>query len=211
MKPLKTAGLLALVIISFSSCWLIFIDSSPEVVVYNLALNFQDASGNDLVKGIGLEEWLDSAFVAEEQAQAGSVKDDLYVLDIIVSQPCENWDNDTYSVPARPGFEPDVNRPRIGMARENNGYCYLWNSFRLWLKNCPEMRMLTYKLKCPYVFGDEAAHEFVTYWDIPKSYYRNTRDRYAKCYRIEFEGKEITPQAPAEQYHNHTAVIVLYK
>ncbi|MDR2805101.1 MAG: hypothetical protein LBB85_05565 [Dysgonamonadaceae bacterium] len=206
MKTLKISGLLVFVIMNFSSCFL-FPDHEPETITYNLALNFQDASGNDLVKGIGLE-W---CFVAEEQAQAGSVKDDLYVLDIIVSQPCENWDNDIYNVPARPGFEPDVNRPGIGMERENNGYCYLSNSFSLWVKNCPEMRMLTYKLKCPYVFGDEAVHEFVTYWDIPKSYYRNTRNRFANCYRIEFEGKEITPQAPAEQYHNHTAEIVLYK
>jgi len=52
--------------------------------------------------------------------------------------------------------------------------------------------MLTYKLKCPYVFGDEAVHEIVTYWDIPKTK-SGDGSVYAKCNRIEFEGKVITP------------------
>lgn len=30
--------------------------------------------------------------------------------------------------------------------------------------------MLSYKLKCPYIFGDEAIHEFVPYWDIQKNH-----------------------------------------
>lgn len=57
MKTLKISGLLALVIINFTSCDLLFGHKEPEFVVYNLGLSLQDASGNDLVKGIGLEEW----------------------------------------------------------------------------------------------------------------------------------------------------------
>jgi hypothetical protein len=200
MKPLKTAALLTFVIISFSSCdyvfGLFYRDSSPEFVTYNLALSFQDASGNDLVKGIGLEEWW--AGTSIENAQRGTVNRDLYVLDIIVSIPCENWDNDIYNVPARIGFVPSVNRPALIMARENDGYCYLTNNFHLPVEGCPEEKILTYKLKCPDVFGEEAVYEFVTYWDIPKKEHAYTRDRFAKCYRIEFEGNEIIPQPPAD-------------
>jgi hypothetical protein len=189
MKPLKTAALLALVSISFSSCWLIFIDSSPELVAYNLGLSFQDASGNDLVKGIGLEEWGGGTSI--EDAKWGTVNRDLYVLDIMVSISCKG-------IPERPGVVRDVSRPALIMARENDGYCYLINSFNVVVKYCPEEKILTYKLKCPDVFGDEAVYEFVTYWDIPKKNYAYTHERYAKCYRIEFEGNEIIPQPPAD-------------
>lgn len=207
MKTLYVFGLLTMAMIKLTSCDSPLGTLPPETVVYNLGLSFQDASGNDLVKGIGLEEW--SAGTSMEDALWGSVKPDLYVLDIIVSEPCKNWDNEIYNTPARPGFIPDVNRPKLGMERDNNGDCYLTNSFSLPVNDCPEEKILTYKLKCPYVFGDEAVHEFVTYWDIPKSNYAHTSERFAKCYRIEFEGVEIAPQPPIDERRNYEAIIVL--
>ncbi|MDR1718454.1 MAG: hypothetical protein LBS20_21665 [Prevotella sp.] len=207
MKTLKISGLLAFVIMNFSSCFL-FPDHEPEFVVYKLGLSFQDASGNDLVKGIGLEWWLDSTFVSEEQAQSGIVKNDLYVLDIIVSEPCKNWDNKIYNTPGS-----DVIRPGLGMMRYNNGYRYLYNDFNVPVGDCPKEKILTYKLKCPYVFGDEAVHEFVTYWDIPKAKVAN--EYVAKCYRIEFEGNEIIPQLQSyivlngSKHERYMAIITL--
>ncbi|WP_189604196.1 hypothetical protein [Salinimicrobium marinum] len=191
MKTLKIFGLVALIMIS-SSCERPPIHVEPEFISYNLYLSFQDISGNDLVKGI---EFNDSS---------GSVKDSLYTLDIIVSEPCWNWDNDIYNAPARPGFEPDVNRPTFGLSRFN-GYSYLTNQFGLPVNDCPEQKILTYKLKCPYLFGDDAVHELVTYWDISK----DKRNPSAKCYRIDFEDNEITP-APMDNYeYNYTAAIIL--
>lgn len=189
-----------------SSCDLLFDHHEPEFVVYNLGLGFQDASGNNLVKGIGLEEW--SAGTSMEDALWGSVKPDLYVLDIIVSEPCKNWDNEIYNTPARPGFEPDVNRPRLGIERPDNGHCYFTNSFGLPVDGCSRQKKLTYKLKCPYIFGDEAVHEFVTYWDIPKTK-SSSSEYFAKCYRIAFEGNEITPKAPRDKYGYYVAIIML--
>jgi|CZCB01.1.fsa_nt_gi hypothetical protein len=209
MKTLKLIGLLTLVIIDFTSCDKIFDRHEPEFVVYNLDLSLRDTSGNDLVKGIGLGEWIPGN-IPEEQAQSGSLKDDLYVLDIIVSEPCWNWDNNIYNAPARPGFEPSVNRPELGIERYN-GACYLRNSFRLPVNDCPEEKILTYKLKCPYVFGDDAVHEFVTYWDIPKSNYAHTFERFAKCNRIEFEGNEITPTPMDKNEQSYAATIIIRK
>lgn len=207
MKTLKLIGLLTLVIMDFSSCDKIFDRHEPEFVVYNLGLSLRDASGNDLVKGIGLGEWVPGN-IPEEQAQSGSVKDDLYVLDIIVSEPCWNWDNNIYNTPARPGFEPDINRPKLVMSKYNV-YCYLTNDFSVPVNDCPEEKKLTYKLKCPYVFGDEAVHEFVTYWDIPKSNYAHTFERFAKCNRIEFEGNEITPTPIDKNEQSYAATIII--
>lgn len=190
MKTLKILGLLALMM-NYASCDLLFSHVEPESVSYYLNLNFQDASGNDLVKGI------------EFDASSGTVNDSLFTLDIIVSEPCGNWDNKIYNAPARPGFEPDVNRPKLGMLKYNS-CCYLTNGFYIPVNDCPEEKILTYQLKCPYIFGDDAVHEFVTYWDIPKDKVNQT----AKCNRIEFEGNEIIPST--DQYEqSYTASIIL--
>jgi len=195
MKTSKIVGLLTFIIINFSTCDLLFRhhDHMSESVVYNLGLNFQDGAGNDLVEGIGLEEW-------------GHVIPDLYVLDIILSEPCENWDNEVYNTPARPGFRPTAYRPQFVMQRYTDD-CYLTNRFGVPVGDCPEEKILTYKLKVPYVFGDEAVHEIVTYWDIPKK--KSDYAYYAKCNRIEFEGKEIIPQGPMDKNGNYVAIIKL--
>lgn len=191
MKTLKVIGLLAL-IMNLTSCNLLFGHDEPEFASYDLSMSFQDASGNDLVKGIGLN------------TSSGSVKDSLFTLDIIVSEPCKNWDNKIYNTPARPGFEPDVNRPKLGMVKYNS-YSYLTSDFQLPVNDCPEEKMLTYKLRCPHVFGDDAIHEFVTYWEIPK----DKINQAAKCYRIEFEGNEIIPTPQDKYERSYTATLVL--
>lgn len=208
MKTLKVYGLLAIAMMNLTSCDRLFGTLPPETVVYNLGFCFQDASGNDLIKGIGLEEW--SPATSMEDALWGTVKPDLYVLDIIVSEPCANWDNEIYNTPARPGFSPAVNRPRLSMNRRNDGARYLNNSFSVPVNDCPEEKILTYKLKCPYIFGDDAVHEFVTYWDIPKKSSSSKYTEYfAKCYRIEVDGDEIIPQAPKDKSGSYTATIML--
>jgi hypothetical protein len=208
MKTLKFYGLLAIVMVSLTSCDQLFGTLPPENVVYNLGFCFQDKSGNDLIKGIGLEEWSPASTM--EDALWGSVKSDLYVLDIIVSEPCSNWDNDIYNAPARPGFEPDVNRPGLSMNRRNDGARYLNNSLSIPVNDCPEEKTLTYKLKCPYIFGDNEIHEFVTYWDVPKkSSSSKYTEYYATCNRIVFDGEDITPQAPIDKSGDYTATIKL--
>lgn len=179
MKKLKVFGLFAIVILSFNSCDRLFGNLPPESVGYELALSFQDSSGNDLVKGIELEEW--PADISMENAQWGTVKSDTYKLDIIVSEACENRYDEI-------GFELD-NRHILGMYRYD--YNYLRISFGLGVSDCPEEKMLIYSLKCPYVFGDDDVHELVTYWEIQKS--KNENYHIAKCYLINFEGNDITP------------------
>lgn len=204
MKVLKMLILFVGLIMILSSCR--FAAEEPDSVVYNLALNFQDASGKDLGKGIDLEEWWPTT-TSKENAQNGSVNPDLYVLDIILSEPCENWDNDIYNTPGRPGYSPTVNRPKLLM-EIYNGDCYLTNSFGFWVNLCPEERILTYKLKIPSVFGDEETHELITYWNIPNS--KATVGQYfAECYLIEFDGNEIIPQPPTGKNRNYMAKIVL--
>jgi len=184
MKTFVLSGLLAVIIMSsFISCKKIF-GHEPDTVFYNLDLSFQDVSSNDLVKGIGL---LDE----------GTVQRDLYVLNIIGSQSCEesmaSWKN-------RPGSTT----PMLGISRFS-GFSFLTSNFSLFAKDCPNEKILTYNLKCPYVFNDEAEHEFVTYWEVPKIDNNNT---YAKCIRVEFEGKVFTPVMPQGDYSSKVIIIL---
>ena len=123
MKVLKWSGISAIIIMScLSSCELVFNlfgHHKPKSVVYLLDLSFQGASGNEPVKGIGLKGWGCPVDIPEKQGQSGSVKDSLFILDIIVSEPCENWDNEIYNALVMPGFTPDVNQPGSGMNRSN--------------------------------------------------------------------------------------------
>ena len=188
MKTLKMLSIVALIMLL--SC-----ESSshtePEFVGYNLYFNFQDSSGNDLVKGIEID------------ASSGAIENSLYTLDIMISEPCWNWDNDIYNAPARPGFEPYINRPKFGLSIHND-YSYLTSQFSLPLNDCPKQEILTYKIKCPYIFGDDAVHELVTFWNIP-----NERNPSAQCYRIEFEDHEIIPTSMENYEYNYKASIVL--
>jgi hypothetical protein len=197
MKTLVFAGLSALIMMSsVSSCHLVF-NQDTDTVFYPLSISFQDASGNDLVKGIGLEDWY-PANIPEEQAQSGSVKHDLYVLDLMVSQPCQDlidsWNNRHYVIPSY----------RLGLDKFN-GTWFLTTQMDFTVNNCPDEKVLTYKLTCPYVFGDKAEHEFVAYWEIPKI--RN-KSAYAKCNRVEFEDKVFIPIIYQED-HSSKVIIIL--
>ena len=189
MKTLKFSGLLVLVLMSFSSCDKILDrlfsqgGREPDSIWYKLNFSFQDASGNDLVKGIELTE--ESSWppdVPYKEATGGYVKNSSYRQEIIFSEPCHR--------PSSPRMD---SYNKLAMTKFTDGYCYLTTHelFTHIKKDCPDEKMLTFKLKCPYVFGNEAVHELVTYWDIPKIRKWNT---YATCNRIEFEGKVITPK-----------------
>jgi hypothetical protein len=52
---------------------------------------------------------------------------------------------------------------------------------------------IIYTLVCPHVFGDEAEHVIVSYWRKPVGWEGEpARNHYRACYRVEFDGKDIT-------------------
>lgn len=205
MRKLKSLGLLFLSVICFSSCDWLFGHKDPvfHYTVYNLAIGFRDASGSDLVKGIGLKDR--QSGVSMEDAKWGEVDSDQYRLDIMVDIPCWNWSNDTYDTPSRPATGPfEVKRPQLDIYYYDE-ICYLHNYFELPVEDCPDQRKLTYKLKCPYVFGDKEVHELVTYWDIPTE--KPVPTTYAKCLRIEFGGDKFIPEKREEEGRGYWVVI----
>ena len=145
---------------------------------YYLKLSFQDVSGNDLVKGIDSDEmWGQHGIVtSEEDAIVGIVKPDLYKLDIIFQKPELYFGKNILNGVIKDnelGFEK----------REGYSYLGLRISSR---RNKPPETKITFRLTCPYVFGDDVEHDIVTYW-------KRNDNRYSQlCHRIEFEGKEFS-------------------
>ena len=139
---------------------------------YSLFLSFQDESRNDLVDGIEFDNW--EGYTTKKDAIFGAVKPDLYLLEIVFPDGMKN-----------PG-KPD---PMLGIVKgeyASDDYYYLTfgtSSYR----NQPFEEKITFRVKCPYVFGDNAIHDIVTWW-----VYTGNHTFSAKCYRIEFDGKEYT-------------------
>ena len=50
-----------------------------------------------------------------------------------------------------------------------------------------------YQLTCPTIFGDNAVHEFITYWKEDEDLNPDAAQRFATCTKVEYDGKEITP------------------
>lgn len=163
MKVVRIVVWLMLSAIGLPSCYWLFGHEEPEYdgVAYNLALGFRDASGKDLVEGIGLRDWWEN------------VLPDLYELEILRS-------GSRVEIPASLRME------RYGAD------CYFIILLTQVVEEDRDEEQLTYRLKCPYVFGDDAVHELITDWIIPKN--KTSSNEYsAHCSRIEFEGNEIIP------------------
>ncbi|MDH6304504.1 hypothetical protein M2459_001237 [Parabacteroides sp. PF5-5] len=198
MKTFVSLAILVLLMMSgFSSCDFIFghQERESDAVSYYLALSFQDASGNDLVKGIGLEEWGDPTDIPDEYTQSGYVKRDLYILDIVASKACRDV---ILSKDKRP------QNHSLSMDRFD-GYSFLENGFGFDIEDCSDEKVITYKLRCPYVFDDYEKHEFVTYWEIPKIH---DGVGYAKCIRVEFEDKVFNPITSNDDGYNRIVIIL---
>ncbi|MDR0962055.1 MAG: hypothetical protein LBM62_05810 [Mediterranea sp.] len=181
MNKIKTFAILSLLSISVSSCDLIFGGHEPEYYMYKLALNFQNTSGKDLVKGITLDGY--SQELPMEDAVSGVVSHDEFTLNINPN-PCD--------FPKKNNTIPDPPKPRyLNMEMYDDGYRYVMHFVSRSMEYCSGEKILTYELKCPYIFGDKEVHKVVTYWNILKKKYWWGKN--AECYLIEFEGKEITP------------------
>ena len=65
-------------------------------------------------------------------------------------------------------------------------YLDLDENSRLDTDCCSTDRKIIFKLTCPSLFGDENSHEIVTQWN------ESDVEHAMKCYRIVFDGKEIS-------------------
>ena len=192
MKTLKLTVLLAIMLI-MNSC-----NKQKEEIYpfyqHHFFLSIQDASGNDLIKGIDWNIWQPDKSQEENQAAMEKNKE-LYTLKAIYPEvymdPVWMHYNMGAAIPdTRYCYELGIMVD--GNYKINNAPFYLGfypqHSIRHYNgRELPVAEKITYQLSCPYIFGDDATHDIITWWKQNSDGSLN-----ALCYRIEFEGKEFT-------------------
>ena len=160
---------------------------------YLLYIGFQDTSGNDLVKGIEFD-WEDFYVEKPEKPEMGYLLEDEYTLEIIYPDLCmdvyyQRYRNSDALIPDDIGQHPNITVKKF-----DDRYYLLFDIVTckqtMETKHCPMANMLTFKLSCPYIFGDDTEREIVTFWR--KHTYRTSVPNY--CYQIELDGKDYIPE-----------------
>jgi len=148
-----------------------------------ICLGFRDASGNDIVNGI--DYWCPPDCIPPDEGDfvVGLVNLESYTLDVIFPDPrmCPDVLESYGADDKRVAFYC----PTLSL-RKDNGIYYLsflpFSKTHFDNKKISPAEIITLKLRCPYVFGDDAEHEIVTYW--------NNSSYNQECIRIDFDGKE---------------------
>ena len=175
----------------------------PEPQSHSLHLIFQDAFGNDLVKEfinyygndiITFSDWIIGEKVTVEKKNYDiNVRSDSYIAKIecalvfvfeeerIIRNPWINIPTETYI--------PDSRYLETGQA--------IWGSsntsYNLFLStpSSPLVEKIIFRLICPYIFGDNEAHDIVTWWELLDFVCNEVVYSSPSCYRMEFDGKEF--------------------
>ena len=139
---------------------------------YDLWLRIQDTSGNDLVKDIEYEPHT-------SDVSGGIVKHEVYSLFLDVNC-C--------------GLKED-------MLLAKDGYSYQIGILSAIPPTCTRQKVITYNLKCSYIFGNNDIHKIISYWNY------NGSDNI--CQRIEINGNEFTQVIYDERLCGFVATIIL--
>ena len=171
---------------------------------YQLLISIQDIFGNDRLNEIPFEDIVEdgSLIVEDKDGWVGSVQSDLYTLEIIAQELCFEFK----------GVFPERIDTPLPIVKVNNGkYLFLRaSSSRL----CPPEEQITFKLSCPFLFGDNKTHTIVTYWSPdglvmplidgvqgPDSETEGMWWLRNECYLLSIDGKEWHV-VQEEFYHN---------
>jgi hypothetical protein len=195
----------------------------PGPYSYHVFISVQDASGNDLVKEL-THDWNQSGYISESNPNpdCGSVNPDLYTMDVVFPEHIQAAvDREIRFLKDRIAkglILPDDPENMLGfyfvdyiyVCKRGDYYCLNLGCFSptndIEDKKLSPTDNATFKLRCPYIFGDDAEHEIVTYWSYPPE--NGPYNTY--CTRVEFEKEEYIPQMflqPRVGYSEATIVL----
>ena len=195
MRTLKLIVLLTVVAVTLCNCFKndnIFNDVDfDQMYQHDLLLSFQDVWDYDLVKGI---EYDYGEIDGVQYEWWGWVKRDLYTLEVLYPDEIKNPVK-----PDSPLYTKYENR-YLGLIKDwATGYDYLrltTPSYRAYYDShsnryiaVPFVEKITFRLTCHYLFGDDVAHDIVTWWEL---YEEEGFIPTPICYRIEIDGKEYS-------------------
>ena len=177
---------------------------------HSLWLSFQDDSGNDLMKGIGFDTWSSEVaglVTGGEDDYGGPVKSELFTLEYVFEDGIPNvWDSwvdhmgvlheyyPTMTLQKDRAYEEwmqdliagsfDYNYLRFDtQSRKYVGVpeALLYGSS---ISICDFAEKIIFRLTCPYIFGNDKAHDIITWWSP-------LGENLAVCYSVEYGGKEF--------------------
>ena len=186
-------------------------DNAQTMYDYVVTIGIKDAAGNDLVAPLKGDRWQPEG---ENSPWRGEINPDEYKLDIILSNPNDQYDNSIYANRAS-GFvrgRKDLEhlRPNFRLAQYADDYrwlpyfdnatlqdynfarqYYLLSSFSDGCGNGLQ-DYLTYRFSCPAIFGDDTCHEIVVYWaEEGLKDANSTMQQFPVCTKVLFDGEEI--------------------
>ena len=155
--------------------------TSPFVSTF-LYLSFQDALGNDLIK----KDWIQ---LEDGVIRGGLVKSELYTLEYIFPEGVDNpWSTPSNALSVGPPLLSLSDGRVLSIESEANPDC----NYLFFLIDCsPDLYdkssgKIIIRLTCPSLFGDNEAHDIITWWEL------HPLGGSAICYRVEYGGKEYT-------------------
>jgi hypothetical protein len=181
--------------------------------VHWLWLSFQDISGNDLVKGIeyytndtvkGGSEYSMLVRTGEtveggDEEHGGFVKPELFTLDLFYNgsyYPVQEIPKLTYYKKLQCKFFPGA----------NPDYSYLSFCTQS-AKYYTFAEIIAFRLKCPYLFGNDSEHYIITYWKKQSDDLIRIYGEAPICYRIEFGDKEY--EITGNSLYTNVATIIV--
>ena len=145
---------------------------------YRLLINIQDALGNEKLMGLPYIPGKDSQFAFGDEGIFFKVHPEYCTWEVIMPGPC---------VKTESGLLISTFEPKLVVGKMDDEHYYLFfkeNSFN----RCPRVGVITHKLICPLLFGDEKEHIIVSYWKSSENYKMPSE---STCYHITIDGNEI--------------------
>ena len=146
----------------------------------------------------------------------GWVKPELYTLEYVYEEGIPNpWKPEPKPYVTYHEHYPDLYLYKgLDLPKKFRDYNYLWfdtGSYRYtgfpeallygWsIEEAPFAEKIIFRLTCPYLFGDDAEHDIVTWWE--PLFGNNTI-----CSRVEYDGKECLLEGGEESYPIATIIL----
>jgi len=189
-------------------------DTSGTDLIKGIGCEYSDSSSIERFIELGYAVFNSDIFYTEEFDTIGGfagilVKKDLYSLEVIYPEPCQDFAlfhrepvlyHEGFRGYMEPFFTYEKKEPLLGAGKFNDQY-YLFFDLKTSenyidgygnhieeYENCPSAGKITLNLSCPYIFGDDAVHEIVTWWE-PTDIGSNIFFRNQICTHIEFDGQ----------------------
>lgn len=190
MKRFRFAFVLGVAALALTACdWFSPVIPMGNKYSYYLHISFTDREGNELAAPLAAEVYKTDA----SKAWRGEINPEKYTLDLTLSKPEIVPDNIGFSFTMSKFSDQHVMEiPNADGTYGPDGKWYL--NFRGYVMDSGVTHhdYLKYKFSCPVIFGDNSAHEIISYWAA--GIQGSNIEYFPTCTKVVIDGKEMTPE-----------------